>query len=234
VSSADAQRALDVADRVARAARDAGRDPASVRLLLATKTIPAERVLPVVAAGFVLLGENRVQEVVSKAADLADTGAQVHFIGHLQSNKVNQLLPHTACLQTLDSLDLAQRLDRRLEALERTLEVMVQVNVSGEASKAGVPPEAALDLLAAVAPLPRLRPVGWMTIGLRSDDRGAVRAGYRHLAELRDQAVADAVPGADTALELSMGMSGDYGDAIAEGATMVRVGSAVFGERPRP
>ena len=222
--------------RAARAAVDdaataAGRDPTSVRMLLATKTQPVERVVEACAAGFRLLGENRVQEAVAKSPDLADVEHEMHFIGHLQGNKVNQLLPVITCLQTLDSLALARRVDARLDVLGRELDVLVQVNVSGEESKAGVDPAAAPELLAAVADLPRLRLRGLMTIGLNSPDRGAVRAGYRTLAELAEPAEHWRAGGGQP-VELSMGMSGDFTDAIAEGATMVRLGAAVFGARP--
>lgn len=214
------------------AAVAAGRRPSEVRLLLATKTQSPDRIITALRAGFTLIGENRVQEVVGKAAELASIPHETHFIGHLQANKINQLLDHISCLETLDSAELAQKLDQRLDARDRSLDVLVQVNVSGEQSKSGVPPEATLDLLAAVAACPRLTVRGYMTIGLNSEDLGAVRAGYRLLAELRDSAIADGVPGAAAATELSMGMSGDFAAAIAEGATIVRLGSAVFGQRP--
>lgn len=213
------------------AAAAAGRDPSEVRLLLATKTQPAERIITVLRAGYSLLGENRAQEVVAKAPELSQFPHEMHFIGHLQANKINQLLDHISCLQTLDSADLAARLDSRLDARDRMLEVLIQVNVSGESSKSGVPPNEALDLLAQVAQFSRLTVRGFMTIGLNSPDLSAVRAGYRELAELRDSALAQRLPGAERATELSMGMSGDFAAAIAEGATMVRLGSAVFGER---
>lgn len=213
------------------AAAAAGRDPSAVRVLLATKTQSAERISVALRAGYSLLGENRVQEVVAKADELAAFPHEMHFIGHLQTNKINQLLDHIDCLQTLDSAELAGRLDSRLAARDRQLEVMIQVNVSGEASKSGVTPDRALDLVAEVARFPRLTVSGFMTIGLNSPDTSAVRAGYRELAELRDSAVAQRVPGAENATELSMGMSGDFAAAIAEGATMVRLGSAVFGQR---
>ncbi|MBM9467684.1 YggS family pyridoxal phosphate-dependent enzyme [Nakamurella leprariae] len=231
-----AVRLAGVRAMVNHAATAAGRDPAGVRVLLATKTVGADRVLAVLRAGWTLIGENRVQEVLAKApeleeARLAGVPHELHFIGHLQSNKVNQVLPRLTCLQTLDSAELADRLDRRLAALDRTLDVMVQVNVSGEASKSGVDPEAALDLVGAVAARSRLRVTGLMTIGLNSPDRGAVRAGYARLAQLREQVLAQRLAGPGP-IELSMGMSGDYADAITEGATMVRLGSAVFGARP--
>ncbi len=214
------------------AALAAGRKPADVQLLLATKTQSADRISTALRAGFTLIGENRVQEVVGKAEGLASIPHETHFIGHLQANKINQLLDHICCLETLDSAELARKLDQRLDSRERDLDVLIQVNVSGEQSKSGVPPEAAVDLLAAVAACPRLTVRGYMTIGLNSDDLGAVRAGYRLLGQLRDSAVADGVPGAAAATELSMGMSGDFAAAIAEGATIVRLGSAIFGRRP--
>ena len=226
------QRLEQVVVEIGRAAAEAGREPSGVRLLLATKTQPAERIQTVLRAGYTLLGENRVQEVVAKADELAAFPHEMHFIGHLQANKVNQLLEHIDCLQTLDSVDLAGKLDSRLAARDRQLAVMIQVNVSGEQSKSGVTPDRALDLVAEVARFPRLTVRGFMTIGLNSPDISAVRAGYRVLAELRDAAIAQRVPGAENATELSMGMSGDFAVAIAEGATIVRLGSAVFGERP--
>ncbi|GMA25339.1 hypothetical protein GCM10025864_30980 [Luteimicrobium album] len=147
-----------VRERIARAASDAGRDPASVRLLVATKTQPADAVLAAVAAGVDLVGENRVQELVTKAPALQDDVAagrlRTHLIGHLQSNKVNAVVGLASCVETVDSLGLAQRLSRRAVAVGADLDVMVQVNVSGEASKSGIGPDRAADLALAVAALP--------------------------------------------------------------------------------
>jgi len=220
--------------RIADAASAAGRDPADVRLLLAAKTLPDDVVRAAVAAGADLLGENRVQELVRHAAAVADLAPEVHLIGHLQSNKVNALLaperPFVTCVESVDSAAIARRLDRRCAALGRDLDVMVQVNVSGEATKSGVGPDDAPALAAEVATLPRLRLVGFMTIGLNAPDAGRVRAGYARLREVRDAVVRE-IP---AARELSMGMSGDLELAVAEGATIVRVGTAVFGARPAP
>lgn len=226
-----AARLADVRSRVRAAAQAAGRDPAEVRILLATKTMPPAVIREAFAAGGTLIGENRVQEVLAKAAELADVPHETHFIGHLQSNKVNQVLPHISCLQTLDSPALADRLAARLEVLDRGLDVLIQVNVSGEPSKSGVPSPQVADLVAAVARHPGLTLRGFMTIGLHSPDRAAVRRGYAELAGIRARASAEGWSGAEEATELSMGMSGDYADAIAEGATIVRLGSAVFGPR---
>ena len=230
----DLTRLLEIQRQVEAAARAAGRDPGAVRLLLAVKTIPPERILAVLDTGHRLIGENRVQEVVAKADALARASFEQHFIGHLQANKINQLLPHVTCVQTVDSSELATRLDARIAALGRTLDVLLQVNVSDEASKSGVALDELPALLAAVGACEHLRIRGYMTIGLNSPDLAAVRAGYRSLTEFRDRARTAGWDGAEHAVELSMGMSGDFTEAISEGATIVRVGSAVFGRRPSP
>ncbi|WP_421732890.1 YggS family pyridoxal phosphate-dependent enzyme [Cellulomonas sp.] len=230
-----ADRLAEVRERVTVAARAAGRDPADVRLLLATKTQPVERVRealdadararaddPTLAA--VLVGENRVQELVAKGPSLVGLTA-LHLIGPLQSNKVNAALRWASCIESLASIDLAERLSARATD---ALDVYVQVNVSGEDTKHGVEPAEAVAFVGAVAALPHLRVAGLMTVGARSDDPAVVRAGYAMLRGLRDELVAS---GTQTATELSMGMSGDLELAIAEGATLVRVGSAVFGAR---
>lgn len=224
------QRLEAVAAQVRAAASDAGR-AGGVRLLLATKTVEPVRIRQVLAAGYRLIGENRAQEVVAKAPELTGMGVECHFIGHLQANKVNAVLRSVTCVQTVDSPQLARRLDDRARALGRELAVFLQVNVSGEDSKSGVTLAAVPALLGELAAMDRLRVRGYMTIGLNSGDLPAVRAGYRALAQFRDGALARGLPGAELATELSMGMSGDFAAAIAEGATMVRVGSAVFGRR---
>jgi hypothetical protein len=226
------ERLAAVRSRIADAAAAAGRDPAEVRLLLATKTLPDDVVRAAVVAGATLLGENRVQELAAHATVVADLTPTFHLIGHLQSNKVNAALEHVACVQSVDSLAIAERLSARCAALGRDLDVMVQVNVSGEETKSGVAPDGAARLAADVAALPRLHLVGFMTIGANTPDLGLVRAGYAQLREVRDAVVSSGAPGCAAARELSMGMSGDLEAAIAEGATIVRVGTAVFGARP--
>ena len=217
--------------RVADAAADAGRDPSEVRILLAAKTMSPAVVRAAVLAGARLLGQNKVQELAAVAPELADLAPTWHVIGRLQSNKVNAALRWASAVQSVDDADLAARLSRRCEVLDRELEVWVQVNVSGEATKGGVAPAAAVDLAAEVAALPRLRLAGLMTIGARSPDPGVVRAGYAHLRSLRDAVQASGAPGTGGAGGLSMGMSGDLELAVAEGATLVRIGQAVFGPR---
>lgn len=217
--------------RIDAAATASGRDIDEVRLLLAVKTMPVEVVRAAVAAGTCLVGENRVSELVDHAPALVDLGPELHVIGHVQSNKVGAAVAWAHCIETVDSVPLAQRISRRCETVDRELDVMIQVNVSAESTKFGVSPDEAATLATTVAALPRLRLVGLMTIGANTPDVAVVRAGYARLRELRDAVVAR-VP---TATELSMGMSGDLEHAIAEGATIVRVGRAAFGDRaPRP
>lgn len=219
--------------RVAAACDAAGRSPAEVQVLLATKHVPADRIAAAVAAGARLIGENRVQELAAKDAEVARLPCTRHFIGHLQNNKVNQVLRYVSCVQSVDRLELADRLQRRLDTLDHTLDVLVQVNTSGEASKHGVAPEQAVDLIRDVARRDRLRVHGLMTIGLPADDAELIRPSYRRLRELARTVHDLGIDGVAMDV-LSMGMSSDLDIAVAEGSTMVRVGSAVFGARPRP
>ena len=220
------QRLEELEERISAACAGSGRGRQEVDLLLATKTVPAERIRVALAAGYTLIGENRVQEVVSKADALADIPHQSHFIGHLQRNKINQVLPLVDVVQSIDRLDLAVAVSKRLD---RDLDVLIQVNTSEEESKFGVDPLDAVGLAEQVDSLENLRVAGFMTIGLFSTDEVPVRRCYERLRVLRDEVVSSSVPDAQI---LSMGMSGDLEWAISEGATMIRVGSAVFGSRP--
>jgi len=211
-----------------------GRAGAGVRLLVATKFWGPDAVVAAVRAGASLVGESRMQELAEKGPALKAAGAKIHVIGQLQRNKAQIAVRYADCVQTVDSLALAERLSRlRLEA-ERDLDVMIQVNVSGEESKAGVTPDEALDLASAVQALPGLTVTGFMTIGLNSREEAPVREGYAALRAIRDKALILSERGTldlSSAWELSMGMSNDLEWAIAEGATMVRVGTAVMGRR---
>jgi pyridoxal phosphate enzyme (YggS family) len=220
-----------VRERIVAAASAAGRDPGAVQLLVATKTQPPQRIREVLQAGVPLIGENRVQELTAKADELGDLPHEAHLIGPLQGNKVAAALRHASCIQTVDRQDLAERIARRCADRPSPFEVFVQVNVSEEASKSGVAPDRAVELAVAVAALPELRLRGFMTVGLFSDDERAVRGGFARLRGIRDAVHDVGAPGTGTAVELSMGMTGDLEWAIAEGSTMVRVGAAVFGPR---
>ncbi|WP_084077704.1 YggS family pyridoxal phosphate-dependent enzyme [Demequina sp. NBRC 110057] len=225
----------DVRARVHVAEAAAGRAGSGVQVLVATKAWDAAAAARAVAGGARLVGESKMQELADKGEALREAGAVVHVIGQLQRNKAAIAVEYAACVQTVDSLRLAERLSRLCLEAGRDLQVMIQVNVSGEESKAGVAPAEALDLAAAVQALPALEVVGFMTIGLNSPVEDEVRAGYRTLREIRDTALISSERGAidlSTAWHLSMGMSNDLEWAIAEGATMVRVGTAVMGSRP--
>jgi pyridoxal phosphate enzyme (YggS family) len=229
-SAAIRDRLQAVRDRITAATSAAGREPGSVRLLLATKTVPPERIRVAIEAGADLVGENRVQEVRPKYEALTDLDYERHFIGHLQSNKINALVPYVSCIQSLDRLSLANKLQARLEREGETREVLIQVNTSGEESKFGIEPGDAVDFAREVASRDALVVTGLMTIGLFSDDPEVTRPSLMTLRETAEAIRQAAIDGIEMR-ELSMGMSGDLDVAIEEGATIVRVGSAVFGER---
>jgi len=222
-----------VRERIDAAAARSGRDGSAVRLLPVSKTVSADRVRLAVAAGCAELGENKVQEAVRKHAELADLHVAWSVIGHLQTNKARDVAAFASEFQALDSLRVAEALDRRLQVAGRGLDVYVQVNTSEEQSKFGLDPA---EVPAFLRELPRyssLRVRGFMTLALFTPDTKRVRACFRVLRDVRDRARdenADLIgPG-----ELSMGMSGDFEAAIEEGADCVRVGQAVFGARDTP
>lgn len=211
----------------------AGRNPGDVRLLAVSKTVPEERLRRAVAAGCHELGENKVQEAKRKAEAMADLDISWAIIGHLQSNKAKDIVPFAAEFHALDRRKLAEALDRRLSAAGRPLDVYVQVNTSGEESKYGLDPAAALPFLRQLRSFESLRVQGLMTLAMFSTDTERVRGCFRLLRDLRDRA-RDEDPALVGPGGLSMGMSGDYPIAIEEGATVVRVGQAIFGARPLP
>jgi pyridoxal phosphate enzyme (YggS family) len=200
--------------------------------MLAVKTQTVESIKAALSCGNFLLGQNRVQELAATEPNLLGIAHATHLIGHLQSNKINQAMLWAACIETVDSLALAQRLSDRALATGHDLDVMVQVNTSAEASKNGVLSDAAPDFCRQVAALDGLRMVGLMTVGLNSTDQVAVGRSYARLRLIRDQVLSDPDPSTSTLTELSMGMSADLEIAVAEGATIVRLGTAVFGPRP--
>jgi pyridoxal phosphate enzyme (YggS family) len=217
-----------VGQRIAAAARAAGRDPGSVRLLAVSKTFSEAAVRAAAAAGQRAFGENYVQEALAKMAALSDLGLEWHFIGPLQSNKTRAVAEHFDWVHSVDRMKIAERLSAA-RAGRPPLQVCLQVNTSGEASKGGVQPEEAVELARAVARLPHLRLRGFMTIPEPTRDVTLLRSRFRLLRELRDALNARGLE-LDT---LSMGMSDDLEAAILEGATIVRVGTAIFGARKR-
>lgn len=213
--------------RVTAAAEAAGRNPDGVRLLAVSKTWPADHVREAAAAGQIAFGENYVQEGVGKLAELSGMGLEWHFIGPLQSNKTRQVAETFDWVHSLEREKIARRLSEQRDANLPPLQVCIQVNVSGEASKSGVAPEQVSTLAQIVANLPRLTLRGLMCIPEPTADMALLRARFALLRGLREQLAADGIK-LDT---LSMGMSDDLETAIAEGSTLVRVGSAIFGAR---
>jgi pyridoxal phosphate enzyme (YggS family) len=221
---------LLVRQRIASACTLAERDPAGVRLLAVSKTFPAEAVRAAHAAGQTAFGENYVQEGVAKAVELAELGLEWHFIGPIQSNKTRPIAEHFAWVHGIERLKIAQRLSEQRPAHLPDLQVCLQVNISGEASKSGVAAGDVEALARAVAALPRLKLRGLMAIPEPAEDPVAQRAPFRALRVLLAQLDAAGIA-CDT---LSMGMSADMDAAILEGSTMVRIGTAIFGHRTTP
>ena len=220
--------------RIVDACLKSNRNPNEVRLLLATKTVSAENIKIAIASGQTLIGENKVQEIKEKFEDLQSISHENHFIGHLQTNKIKDDLKYNvSCIQSVDRLDLAEKLHQRLLSENKTIEVMIQVNTSNEVSKFGVHPDEAIELIQQVAQLSTLKITGLMTIGLFSAETEKVRACFKLLKSIQEKANLLNIPNLDLK-ELSMGMSGDLETAIEEGATIVRVGTAIFGQRIHP
>jgi len=222
-----AQNLEEVRAAIATACRKAGRNPAEVRLVAVSKTVNAERVRQAIAAGQDLFGENYLQEAKDKIAVL---GRQVswHLVGHLQTKKAKPAVELFDLIHAVDRLKLARALSAAAAASNKVQDILIQVNQAGEDTKSGVAPEAAADLLREVARLPHLRVMGLMTMPPWFADPEAARPYFKALRELRDRLRDESgLP----LTELSMGMSGDFAVAVEEGATLVRVGTAIFGHR---
>lgn len=223
-----------VRERIVAAARRAGRRSEDVALMAVSKTFPAERIREAYDAGLRLFGENRVQEFAGKIDSLRDLqGGEWHLIGHLQTNKAAKAVELFAAIDSVDSLRLAQKLNASAEQLRKKIRVLIEINVGGEAAKSGVAPESReLEaLLSAAAELEHLEFRGLMTVPPFTEDPQQARPYFRKLRELREQIAARRLPAVDMST-LSMGMSHDFEVAIEEGSTCVRVGTAIFGERP--
>lgn len=224
----------DILKRIERACISSNRAPEEVKLLLATKTVSADRIKTTLQAGQKLIAENKVQELKQKYEALKEIPHTNHFIGHLQTNKIKDILKYdVTCIQSLDRLDLAEKLQQRLEYEGKTIEVLIQVNTSEEESKFGVHPDQAIELVKQVAQFDRLKIIGLMTIGLFSAETEKVRRCFRLLKNIQEQIIDMNIKNVEMQ-ELSMGMSGDLETAIEEGATIVRVGTAIFGQRIYP
>lgn len=218
-----------IKQRIAAACSRAGRDPHSVELMAVTKTVSTERILQAVDAGITLLGENYVQEAREKQ-ELLGGSARMHLIGHLQTNKAKYAVRLFDCVHSVDRLELAQELNKRAKAVNRTLDILIEVNVSGEQTKNGVSPAQVRELIGRIAGLENLSVRGLMTMAPYSDDPETSRPYFQALRQLRDDIAREEIPRVQMA-ELSMGMTDDFEVAIEEGSTIVRIGRAIFGAR---
>jgi pyridoxal phosphate enzyme (YggS family) len=225
-----ADRLTAVRARIDAAARSAGRDPASIRLVAVSKTFPFEAIRAAYDAGQRDFGENRVQEALQKIDRSADLTIRWHLLGHLQTNKARKAAQAFATIQSVDSVDLLEKLDRAAEEAECAPELLIQVDLGGEATKFGAAVSEVPRLLEAAARCQAARVGGLMTLPPAPETPEDARPYFRRLSELRDGWKASGVP-ADMLRELSMGMSGDFEVAVQEGATIVRVGTAIFGSR---
>ncbi|MDY6850220.1 MAG: YggS family pyridoxal phosphate-dependent enzyme [Thermodesulfobacteriota bacterium] len=218
-----------IRERIEQACHDCGRDPHAVRLVAVSKTKPAADVMAAFAAGQKLFGESYVQEFTDKAEQV-EAPVDWHFIGHLQSNKVKYLRGRVRMIHSVDRLSLAREINRQWKRIDERIDVLVQVNLAGEQSKSGTAPQQAPALVRKLSELPHLRVRGLMTLPPFFEDPQAVRPYFRQLRELSEEIAGLDLPGVGMD-ELSMGMSHDFPAAIAEGATLVRIGTAIFGAR---
>ncbi len=216
-----------VTERIQAACERSGRLASQVTLLAVTKTIAAERINEAAALGLTLIGENRVQEAWTKYQQLSGLPLTWHFIGHLQSNKVNRTLQFADLIQSVDSLHLAEEINRAAGAAGRSIDIFLEVNTSAETQKFGVAPEKAEELAGSIARLPHLRLTGLMTIGALSPSIQRIRSCFQTLDALQERLNTSGL----RIDHLSMGMSDDFEIAIEEGATIIRLGRALFGDR---
>ncbi|MFT8704570.1 YggS family pyridoxal phosphate-dependent enzyme [Bifidobacterium aquikefiricola] len=255
----EAQRAAQIRDNVATvmdrihaAEQQAGRSSGEVKLLAATKTRTVGEIMAAIDAGVHLIGENRPQEVTAKVEGLQalcaqrglalnpkphdatdDMSARVgfHLIGQLQANKINKVIDHVGTIESVDNLQLAERISKRAVARDLNIGILLEVNESGEFAKSGCEPDKAFELACTMATLPGLQLQGLMTIGAHVDDEATIRKGFAHLRTVRDAILQSGEQGTGSCSELSMGMTHDMEYAIREASTIVRVGTAIFGPR---
>jgi pyridoxal phosphate enzyme (YggS family) len=228
-----AQNVAQVQERIRQAARRAGRDPAAVRLVAAAKTVDTARLRAAIAAGVTIVGENYLQEARRKIGQIGRDAVEWHLIGTLQRNKVRYVFDLFDMLHAVDRFDLAEEIQRRGERLGRRMPVLLEVNVGGEASKSGFSPQTLRQSMEKLASYTHLQVRGLMTIPPPTATPEEARPFYQEVRALQEYVVRQGIAGLECA-ELSMGMTADFEVAIEEGATLVRVGTAIFGPRPTP
>ena len=224
------ERLEQIKQKIAAAAQDCDRNAADVRLVAVSKTMDAQRVAQAIDAGTEILGENYIQEARDKFNALYDRPVQWHFIGHLQSNKAKYAVRMFDLIHSVDSLKLAGVLDKEARKRDKVQDILIQVNISREETKSGIDATEAIELVRQVGQMENIQVKGLMTMPPFFDDPERARPFFRELARLRDRIAAAGIPGVQMT-ELSMGMTGDFEAAIAEGATLVRIGTAIFGAR---
>lgn len=220
----------DIYERIAQACKRAGRDVNTVRVLPVSKTIDIERIELLHELGFNYFGENKVQEAKNKSEQLAESAINWSVIGHLQTNKIKYVAKFASEFQALDSVKVAEKLSQRLAIENREMDVLIQVNTSNEDSKYGLQPTEVANFIQEISELPNIHIKGLMTLAMLSEHSAKVRDCFVRLRQLRDELVVN-LPNHMSLNELSMGMSGDFEIAIEEGATIVRIGQAIFGAR---
>ena len=222
-----------IKQRIHKACLNSNRDPNDVKLLLATKTVDSTKIVYALEQGECLIGENKVQELKQKCNAISHLHPEVHFIGHLQTNKIKEVIKWASCIESIDRISLAKKLQQRLEFENKEIDVFIQVNTSFEESKFGIAPKDTVAFVKEVATFKNIQIKGLMTIGLLSSDSNEVRKCFQTLKQLKNEISILNIPNV-TMQELSMGMSTDLEIAIEEGATIIRVGTAIFGKRKYP
>lgn len=217
--------------QIAAAAIEVGRDPAEITLEAATKTQDAATVRAAIAAGITVCGENRVQELTQKLDEFAYDGAKVHFIGHLQTNKINKVVGRVDLIESVGSVKLLEGINACAQRLERVQDILLEVNIGGEESKSGFAPQEVLSMAQMAVKMPNVRLRGLMAIPPVAQDVGGNRKFFHKMRQLYVDIIAKMGDNSSTISCLSMGMSQDYTDAVREGATLVRVGTGLFGPR---
>ncbi|MDL2269160.1 YggS family pyridoxal phosphate-dependent enzyme [Desulfosarcina sp. OttesenSCG-928-A07] len=220
----------EIRQRIHHAAVASGRPPEAVRLVAVTKTVGADRVADAVSQGVDMVGESYIQEAREKFDALQGLPVSWHFIGHLQSNKAKYAVRMFDLIHSVDSFKLARELSREAEKYSKIQDILIQVNISQEETKSGIKENAVLDLISDISALSHVRVMGLMTIPPFFDEPEKSRPVFRHLAKLKDQIMEKGISGVHLT-ELSMGMTGDFEVAVSEGATLVRIGTALFGTR---
>jgi pyridoxal phosphate enzyme (YggS family) len=221
----------NIKSRISHAAVAAGRDPSDVRLVAVSKTVAPAGVLAAIDAGLFTFGENYIQEAADKIETIADPRLSWHFIGHLQSNKAKFAVQYFHLIHSVDSVKLAAEISKQAKKRNKMQDILIQINISEESTKSGVSADAAFSMVKEISTLENVSVQGLMTMPPFFDQPEKARPYFRELCSIRDQIARAALPGVDMR-ELSMGMTGDFEVAVEEGATLVRIGTAIFGDRP--